>query len=82
MKVITFPIEKPSVPGGEVLQQDKKLEEYNASERERLLALPPLDESLTAGASVEAATVDETADKAEASVAKADDKPVDEIAKK
>ncbi len=78
LKVITFPIEKPSVPGGEVLQQDKKLEEYNAAERERLLALPPLGESLTAGASVEAAAVDETADKAEASVAKADDKPSDE----
>ena len=40
LKVITFPIEKPRVPGGEVLQQDKKLEEYNAAERERYLNEP------------------------------------------
>ena len=74
LKIITFPIEKPRVEGGEVLQQDKKLEEYNAAERERLLALPPLEESVAA-ASVEAAAVDETDDKS-------DDKTVDETAKK
>ena len=40
LQVITFPIEKPKFAGGEVLQQDKKLEEYNAAERERLLNEP------------------------------------------
>ena len=79
LKIITFPIEKPRYKGGEVLQQDKRLEEYNAAERERMLALPPIDESLTAGASVEAAKVDETVDKA---ADKPADKPVDETAKK
>ena len=31
LKVITFPIEKPKVEGGEVLQKDDKLEEYRES---------------------------------------------------
>ena len=67
LKVITFPIEKPRVAGGEVLQQDKKLEEYNAAERERQLALPPLDES-----------VDASVDAADKSDDKPADKPADE----
>ena len=40
LKVITFPIEKPKSATDNVLQQDKKLEEYNAAERERLLNEP------------------------------------------
>lgn len=38
LKIITFPIEKPQVQGGEVLQEDKNLKEYRES-----LALPPAD---------------------------------------
>ena len=40
LKVIQFPIEKPKSATDTVLKQDKKLEEYNAAERERILNTP------------------------------------------
>ena len=40
LKVIQFPIEKPKSAADTVLKQDKKLEEYNAAERERILNTP------------------------------------------
>ena len=40
LKVITFPIEKPKSKDDEVLQKDKKLEEYKEAEEAKLLAAP------------------------------------------
>ncbi len=40
LKIITFPIEKPSSAADEVLQKDKKLEEYREAELEKLLETP------------------------------------------
>ena len=40
LKVITFPIEKPKTKGDEVLQKDKKLEEYREAEYEKSLSAP------------------------------------------
>ena len=40
LKVITFPIEKPKSATDEVLQKDKKLEEYREAEHEKLLETP------------------------------------------
>ena len=78
LKVITFPIEKPRYKGGEVLQQDKRLEEYNAAERERLLNEPLEAPAEKAAEKPADASDDKTADDEKP----ADDKPVDETAKK
>lgn len=43
LKIITFPIEKPQVQGDEVLQKDKKLEEYKKDELDKLLGKPAED---------------------------------------
>ena len=42
LKVITFPIEKPKSKGDDVLQKDKKLEEYR-DEQAKLLSAPSQD---------------------------------------
>ncbi len=40
LKIITFPIEKPKSKGDEVLQHDKKLDEYREAEQQKLLGTP------------------------------------------
>jgi len=40
LKVITFPIEKPKSKDDDVLQKDKKLEEYREAEHEKILDAP------------------------------------------
>lgn len=40
LKIITFPIEKPKTQDDEVLQKDKKLEEYREEEQKKLLGAP------------------------------------------
>ena len=40
LKIIQFPIEKPKSAADSVLKEDKKLEAYNAAERERLINEP------------------------------------------
>ncbi|MBR1647637.1 MAG: hypothetical protein IJ685_12820 [Selenomonadaceae bacterium] len=67
LKVITFPIEKPKAPGENVLQQDQKLEEYNAAERERYLNEPFEGVADTTAESVSAdeKTADKPADETE-----------------
>lgn len=40
LKIITFPIEKPKAQGDEVLQKDKKLEEFKKEELDKLLGKP------------------------------------------
>ena len=40
LKIITFPIEKPKSKDDEVLQHDKKLDEYREAERQKLLGAP------------------------------------------
>ncbi len=48
LKIITFPIEKPKSKDDEVLQKDKKLEEYREAEyeKQKLLDAPDADKTI------------------------------------
>lgn len=71
LKIITFPIEKPQVSGDEVLQKDKKLEEYKKDELDKLLGKPAEDKPVVAKAD-EVKTIDVQAEEVKPD-AKADD---------
>lgn len=50
LKTITFPIEKPKSKDDEVLQKDKKLEEYKETEIEKAIAAPAENPAIEAPA--------------------------------
>lgn len=72
LKVITFPIEKPKSKGDEVLQHDKKLDEYREAEQQKLLDAPD-----KADDAQKDATEQVKGDKPESTVAADDVKTID-----
>ena len=58
LKTITFPIEKPKSKDDDVLQKDKKLEEYKETEIEKAIAAPAENPALEAPATEKSINVE------------------------